>query len=186
MTGEDLIALLKKKPIVSLSVGVCVVCALIWYFRADAMSDAASEYNSKSTEDQAMAADLRNGSGLPHQVELMQLAEKQLNARLIHASRLASNLQYFYRLESETGVKLIDARQQALNPTKPGSNPPFIRVPFALVVSGEYKQVMNFLYRLEAGRHFCRFNSVNLTKSTSASTADAMALTLGIELLGTP
>ena len=186
MTGEDLIALLKKKPIVSLSVGVCVVCALIWYFRADAMSDAASEYNSKSTEEQAMAADLRNGSGLPHQVELMQLAEKQLNARLIHASRLASNLQYFYRLESETGVKLIDARQQALNPTKPGSNPPFIRVPFALVVSGEYKQVMNFLLNLEHGTHLSHFTSVTLSKSSALEGGQIITANISMELLGTP
>jgi hypothetical protein len=53
-------------------------------------------------------------------------------------------------------------------------------------VQGSYKQVLAFLSRLEAGRHFCRFNNVNLSKNPSAGSADAMSLSLGIELLGTP
>jgi len=185
MNSSSLIAAAKKQPIGFGCAAFCLVCAFLLYFRSDKIDESQALYDAKAAEAAKIVANVRNSANLPEQVAEIQSYTKEMEGRLVRAGQLAVNLQYFYKLEAENEVKLIDIRQNSIPAGKAGRSI-YVGIPYAVGVQGGYKQVVAFLGRLEAGRHFCRFNVVNLSKSPGGGTADAMNLTLNIELLGTP
>ena len=99
-------------------------------------------------------------------------------ARLIRASDIGINQQYFYRLETESGVKLVDLRQGARGTPKGGTVP----ISFTVSAQGDYAQVLAFLRALENGAHFCRVQS----GSCSGPRKGPVTVALNLELLGRP
>lgn len=188
MTGSDLTAILKKHPLGVICGLIAVICGALLYYRADNISASQAELDAKTAEANKMIANVRNSNGLAEQVAEIQAQRKELESRLLKAGQLAVNLQYFYKLEAETEVKLQgDVRQGIASKT----NRAYIGVPFALSVQGTYSQVANFINRLQNGRHFCRIISSNLSKGSSGDSAAAAAtpdimLSLNLELLGQP
>ncbi|HLP25844.1 MAG TPA: hypothetical protein VK477_09215, partial [Acidobacteriota bacterium] len=95
-----------------------------------------------------------------------------------------------YRLENETGVKLIDARQNPVPAAK--QNAPktlYVPVSFSVTMHGTYPQIWSFLRRLETGPHFARFDRVALGKVEAGAkdaVPDLMSAVFTVELLGTP
>lgn len=49
---------------------------------------------------------------------------------------LANNLQYFYCMEAEHGLRILDLRQ-GLMPALPAIRPNYVRVPFTLAIEGD-------------------------------------------------
>jgi Tfp pilus assembly protein PilO len=189
MTGADLTAILKKHPLSVICGLIAVICGALLYYRAGNIAASQTELDARTAEANKMIANVRNSTGLAEQVAEIQSQRKELEARLLKAGQLAVNLQYFYKLEAETEVKLQgDARQGVAAKT----NRAYIGVPFAVSVQGTYSQVANFINRLQNGRHFCRITSSTLSKGqggdSGATTAGApdMLLSLNLELLGQP
>jgi Tfp pilus assembly protein PilO len=182
MTSADLVALLKKHPI---SVGcalLSIVCGVLLYTRSSSISDSQAELEARTADLASMNANIRNSANLPEQVAEVQALTKELDGRLMKASQLAVNLQYFYKLETENEVKLVDVRQNAL---PKNSKSTYVGVPFSVSVQGSYTQVMNFLNRLQNGRHFCRINTANFSKNAGAG-GPLVNLVINLELLGQP
>lgn len=182
MTTADLSAALKKQPIVSGCLLVVIACALILYFRWGVIGESQAENDLRSKDAANVLNNVRNSANLPEQTAEMQAYAKELESRLIKASQLAVNLQYFYRLEAENQVKLVDVRQ---NPTRP-SKSLYVSVPFSVTVQGTFAQVTNFLSKLQNGRALCRINSAVFNKAASATAGGPpeMTLVLSVELLG--
>ncbi len=184
MTGADLTAILKKHPLGVVCGLVTVVCGVLLYTRASNITASQAELEARTTEANKMIANVRNSTGLAEQVAEIQEQRKELEGRLLKPGQLAVNLQYFYKLEAETGVKLTgDPRQSNVG----RSSKAYIGIPFAVSVQGSYPQLVNFLGRLQNGRHFCRINTANFIKSAGAEGAGSegeMTLSLNLELLG--
>jgi len=183
MTSADLVALLKKHPIGFGCVLLSIVCGVILFLRSGNIEAAQAELETRSAEAAKMAANIRNSGSLSEQLAEIQVHTKELEGRLLKAGQLAVNLQYFYKLETENEVKLIDVRQGSL---PKNSNTPYVGIPFSVSVQGSYGQVMNFLGRLQNGRHFCRINNANFTKATAGNAGSLVSLSLNLELLGQP
>jgi Tfp pilus assembly protein PilO len=183
MTSADLTSLLKKHPIGVGGVLLSIACGVLLYLRAGNIDEGQAELDTLSAEAAAMAANIRNSSNLPEQVTELQGHTKELDARLMKAGQLAVNLQYFYKLETENEVKLVDVRQisQAKNAKSIYSG-----IPFIVTVQGTYVQVMNFLNRLQNGRHFCHINTANFSKSPGTGGESLVNLALNLEILGQP
>ena len=189
MTAADLIAMFKKQPVGFSCGALCVILGVLLYFRSDKIDENQTEFEARSAERTKILANVRNSENLPKQVAELQVLAKEMESRLIRTGQLAVNLQYFYKLEAENEVKLLEVRQG--NPPK-ASKSLYIGVPYTVSVQGSFKQVVAFLQRLETGPHFCHFSSVTFTKSGGA-TIDAagvvaadMTLNLNLELLGVP
>ncbi len=189
MNTADVITLVKKQPIGFGCGLLCIIIAVILYLRSDKISESQTEYEAKSAERSQVLANVRNSEHLKDQLAELQKLSKEMESRLIRAGQLAINLQYFYKLEAENEVKLMDPRQGALSR---GNKGPYMGIPYSVTVQGSYKHVLSFLQRLESGAHFCRFNSVTFAKvvGSNDSPGDAgasanMNLALNIELLGT-
>lgn len=185
MNSADLVALIKKHPVSFSCILVCLVCGAAIYFRYGNIAANQSALDEKSAEVAKMTGNIRNSAGLTEQVAEIQSYTKELEARLLKSSQLAVNLQYFYKLEAENGVKLVDVRQNALPRNTKSSA--YIGVPFNVSVQGTYSQVINFLGRLQNGRHLCRITASNFTKVAAAEGNDSLVnLSLNLELLGQP
>lgn len=195
MTGADLLALIKKHPIAFACGLLALACAVALYVRSDAVDEAQRLFEEKDKESQKIALNARHTTGLAEQVQEIQAEAKQLESRLLRAGDLANNLQFFYRLENESGVKLIDVRQNPLPAAK--QNAPktlFVPVSFNLTLQGTYPQIWTFLRRIETGPHFARFDRLTVaklegggrTEGGGAAGADQMNAVFTVELLGKP
>lgn len=181
MTAADLIAKLKKQPIGVACGLVCLVCIGWLYYRSGELEALQLQYEAKASERAMINSNVTNSKNLPEQVAELQGLTKELDGRLVKAGQLAVNLQYFYKLEAENEVKLLDVRQ---NPVPRGAKAP-VGVPYTVNVQGSYKQVMLFLQRLESGRHFCRITSATFVKNVGMADP-SVTLALNLELLGQP
>lgn len=185
MTGADLIALIRRNP-VSFGAGfLAVVLALATYFRMDEIPAAAALLEQKTAEGTRLDANVRYGAQLTEQLAALTAAGREMQSHLVRGSELAGNLQYFYRLESETGAKLIELRQNAVVAAPKGSKSTYVGVSFSLSLQGDYPVILEFLRRLENGAHYCRVTSANLAP-IGPDRATPLKLALGLELLGQP
>ncbi len=111
ITNEQVVALLKKNPVVSAAVVVCLGLAAAHYFRGDLSATATARLDERTQEGQRLSANIKNSAQLPEQLARVSAAAKEAEGRLVKVGSLANNLQYFYKLEADTGVKLLDLRQ---------------------------------------------------------------------------
>ncbi len=197
LTNEQVVAWVKKNPMITGCVALSVLVAGGIYWRSDEIPDRTADLQKKSAEGQLLAANIKNAAQLGEQLKAATDANKEIDTRLVRVGQLANNLQYFYKLEADTAVKLIDLRQVAGAPRNPKDKekPLYQPVIFNLSVQGAYPQVFDFLRRLESGTHYCRIMTAtfapvsgNAENSSGAGPArsDVIALTLSLELLGAP
>lgn len=184
MTNEEVIAFVRKNP-VSIGCGVLsLVLAGLSYWRSGQVPDSEAELTQKSGEGERYAANLKNANLLKEQHEALVAANKAIDARIIRASQLGKNLQYFYKLESETGVKLTTDPRQSQPSAKKEAKAAYIFVPYTLSVQGDLSQLLNFIRRLENGTHFCRI--LTITLSAAGDRNAPLTLSVSLELLGLP
>lgn len=185
LTTQDLVAGLKKHP-VSFAAGLLVVLlGAAIYFRGGLVPELQATLEEKSALGQKQQANLRFSAQLDEQLVTLEAAVAEINARAITPAALASNLQYFYRMEAEHGFKILDLRQGNL-PALPATRPNYIKVPFTLAVEGTYASLLALLRDLEQGRHFARVEIANLAAAQGQDRRSVLALTLNLELLARP
>lgn len=185
MTNEELFALVKKNPI---GVGCAIVSLALGagiYFRGDELPVAAEELTKKSDEAGRLAANLQNAAQLKEQVDALAICEKELDARLIHASQTLPNQQYFFRLEAETGLKMTVISQGILAVPKNAPKTNYVGVPFTITVQGTMNQIVDYLHRLENGSRYCRVMSATCGVPVS-DRGSPVTLALNLEILGLP
>ena len=188
MTSSDLVILVKKQP-VGFACGILsLILAGFLYYRGSAIDEKQAAFETKSAEAAKIVSNVAASRNLPEQVQEIQSLTKDLESRLVNAGQLAINQQYFYKLELENEVKLLEVRQN--NQQKKGATI-YSNVSFNVTVQGPFKKIMGFLDRLENGRHFCRFTGAVFGKNRSGGgpnvfAQDDMTLVLNLELLGQP
>jgi hypothetical protein len=131
------------------------------------------------------AANIKNAAHLKEDMDAIQAANKAIDARIIRALQLIDNGQYFYKLERETGVKLLDSRQTTPAVVAKPAKGNFVYVGFSVAADGTLPQLIDFLRRIENGTHFSRVNSAACTV-TVAKRNSPLTLSLSLELLGVP
>jgi Tfp pilus assembly protein PilO len=185
MTSADLIARIKKQPVGFACVLICLLSGGWLYYRSGEIEARQEEYRAKSEEAARFISNVSISKNLPEQAAELQSVTKDMESRLVRAGQLAVNLQYFYKLEAENEVKLLDVRQ---NPLPRNTKTLYVGVPYNVNIQGPYKNVMAFLQRLEKGRHFCRINTASFTKAAGAGdqASSIVTLALSLELLGQP
>jgi hypothetical protein len=189
MTNQQLAAFIKSQPI-GFGCGVLtLLLAAGIYFRGDYIPEAEKLLDEKATQGERIAANLTNGVQLGDQYAAIKNAREQIETRLVHPDELAKNNGYFYRLESEVGIKLIDLRQNQMPAPKPGvkaAKTAYTPVGYYVAVRGDYAHLLDFLRHLETGSRFCRVMTatVNLAGTSDKDRASEMTLNLSLELLG--
>ncbi len=185
MSNAELLALVKKNPI---GVGCGVLSLLLAgaiYYRSGQVPDAEDAVTQKTAEAQRYSANLKNGVGLKEQLDELTEANKEIDRRLVHVGQSLNNSQFFYKIESESGVKEAVLAQTTTVAPKPAPKATFIPVGFSVTEQGNLGQLLDFLRRLESGAHYCRVMSVTCSGVSGDHNAP-LTLTLSLELLGLP
>jgi hypothetical protein len=154
------------------------------YLRMDKVPEAIETLEKKTAEADKYAANIRNAAHLKEDMEAIEAANKAIDARIIRAVQLLDNGQYFYRLERETGVKLLDSRQTTpAVVAKPKGN--FLPVSFSVAADGTLPQLIDFLRKIENGVHYSRVNTAACSVTVSKRNS-TLTLSLSLDLLGVP
>jgi hypothetical protein len=165
--------------LIALGFGVAI------YFQVDSLAEATELIEQKATEGMRLTANLKNSYQLPEQLAAITQARAQVDGRLVSASELAKNLQYFYKLEADTSVKLLSLFQNPIPAPKPGAKPALTGIGYTVSYQGGYAEALNFLSRLESGAHYSRLISANISTNSSAREGP-VTVSLALELLGQP
>jgi hypothetical protein len=185
MNTQELIAAVKKNP-VSFGCGalsLALIAAI--YFRSDGIPQAEAELAEKSAQAEKIALNIKYSAQLKEHDEALVTANREIDSRIIRASQLGTNTQYFYRVESQTGVKIIDLRQiTAATVSKPAKGT-FVPVAFSVSVQGSLKQILEFLRQVENGAHYSRILTASCN-GNAATRSSPLTLALSLELLGLP
>ena len=182
MTNQELMAFVKKHPI---SIGCGLLSVLLVggiYYRGAQVPDAEEQLTHLSEQSENYKANIKNGAQLKEQLEALVTANKEIDRRIIHASQNLPNQQYFYQLQSDTGVKLVVLNQTTLTVAKPTGKNSFAPIGFSVSVQGTLPQILDFLRRIESGAHYSRV----LAATCASSPNKTLTLSLTLELLGLP
>ncbi|HZZ20743.1 MAG TPA: hypothetical protein VFE25_15315 [Opitutaceae bacterium] len=183
MTNEELMLFLKKNVISVSCVIASILIGVALYARSDQLPDAEKILADKAQQGELLAANIEDSAQLKEQHAALVSANSVIADRMIRVGQLAENLQYFYRLESETGTKLTDPRQNAwVPPAKNAAKTNFTLVNFNLGAQGDYTQVLDLLRKLEDGEHFCRVNTLTM-KPVSVIRGGPVTISVTFDLL---
>lgn len=177
---------IKKYPILVVSGIISVALLATLYARSDRFDLKQAELDKLSIEGNRYRANIANSAQLKEQLEFLIQANNAVKARAFKSESMALNLQYFYRLESETGVKYLDLRPGSRQ-AEPGKSKPaastaaYIPLNYMVNVQGDFTQIITFLKRLEQGVYFCQINTAQATGGGLSIT-----LNLNLDLLGVP
>ncbi|MFA6288685.1 MAG: hypothetical protein WC661_14980 [Opitutaceae bacterium] len=185
LDNKAIVSLVKKNPILAACIVVGLGLAVIIYARSGSDAEQQSELDRKTEEGKRYHANLANSAQLTDELQAVTEANRLVRERAVNPADLAKNLQYFYRIEAETGVKFIDLRQlgsggAASTGTKRVASV-YIPVNYTISVEGEFSKIITFLRNLERGAHFYRLNTM-----TASEAAGSTKLVLNIDLLGKP
>lgn len=188
LTGQDIVAWAKKQRIVAASIVVGVVVLGTLYFRAGVRPELQDAVEAKSAEAERISLNIKNAAQLPEQLEAMTKAMGAITTRLVRPADLGENLKYFYLIEADTGVKLLELNQTGVvAPPSKGPKPIYSPVSFRFAVRGSYAGVMQFLRRVESGPRFARVLSASLSRSSDPNEpSGTVNLQCNLELLGQP
>lgn len=178
MTNAEFATWVKKNPIVVVCGALSLALAGLLYFRGDAIPSANSELEQKSAQARKYELNVTNGAQLKEQLETVSAANQTIAGRLMRASDIGINQQYFYKLEADTGIRLLELSQA--NRALPRGS--FVAIPFTVTIQGSFGQVMAFLRALENSPHYGRV----LTASVSGSRDTDVTVGLSLEFLGQP
>ena len=189
---RQLLRFLKRHAFAAVCCVLTIGTVAAYFARMDLLDQARTEAGQLQKEAENMKRNLRNASGLKEQLADLQVLLSIVDARLVRPDDLASNLQYFYRLESETGAKILQLRQMTGSaPAGAKSSKTAYRpVPYSVIIEGSFPQVMLFLTRLERGPHFNHTQVFTAQRGSTDSPegirSGTVVVNLTIELLGTP
>lgn len=181
LDGKTLLTVVTKNLIVTVCAVVSLVLVAVIYERSDLSDARHAELSQKSDDGKRYHANLINATRLPEDLQAVTDANRAVMERAIKPGDLAKNLQYFYRIEAETGVKLADLRQTGVASGARAAGSIYVPVGYTISAEGNFAQVITFLKTLEQGSHFYRLNNLMVS-----GTASRVTLNLNIDLLGQP
>jgi len=202
ISSEQLLAVVKKNPLIVTCVAVALLMGVGMYLRGGLGEKIGTELEEKSLKGQRMTNNLKFSVRLDEQLAQMEGSREEMESRLLDAGQLAENLRYFYALESSTGTQLTDLRQMAFGPSfdtkKKAGKLSYQPIGYAISLTGNYEQVVSFLQQLEAGKHFSRIITARMLpvavdswsyggeERKSKGRLNTLSVTLSLELLGQP
>lgn len=148
--SQKFIGAFKKNPgLVFAGAAIFVILAVI-YFRYDEIGS----HEARLAEMQQNLAKLQrnvvNSAQLERQLAEIRKINEEIASTVLRPAELARNLQYFYTLESDHGVKLLDLQQQAVvAPVRGAAASIYAPMRFTVNVAGDYEQLLKLMRQVE-------------------------------------
>jgi Tfp pilus assembly protein PilO len=174
------IAVARRNPLSVLCASVCIICGLIcWYIHGN-MKWLDLEHKQLAQEGELAVASLISGPSVRQELAASREVTRRIDDNLVVEDNLAENLWYFYKIEQQTKVHILEMRP--LNALLSDSRSLFKRIPFSIRASGTYEQTAGFLHAIETGPRLANVTSLNYRRSEPGSLS--VILDMNVELLG--
>lgn len=192
MKFQAIVDLLRRRVVVSISCMIMIGCAGVYFFHMDKKADLESEIEQLDIRMSTILKNLKNSSGLEEDLVEADKRIEGLDARLFDSQELATNYNYFFNLENETGVKLSGLKQleykEESGTTKKRKMPKptkeaYEKIRYHMKATGEYGQIVNFMRRLEGGESFYRLEKFRLARPRDES-SKLLSMDLSLLILG--
>ncbi len=181
INAQTAAASIKKYPVLLVCSILSLAMGSALFFRSGLTAQIQMDLESVSKEVKRYSSNISNAAQLHEQSDFIFKANEAVKARTLSAESLAINLQYFYRLESETGVKYLDLRPGGRSGAKATSKQSYVPLNYIVTIQGSFDQIMTYMRHIERGAYFARVNTASVTGSGVAVTVN-----LNIDLLGSP
>ncbi|MGE9296215.1 MAG: hypothetical protein ACQKBV_08030 [Puniceicoccales bacterium] len=187
MNTEELIAKLKQYPL-AVGCGVIVlIAAVLIFLRGGRLEVLETEYEEKLAKSELMSSNVNNAVDLEAHVTQINELVASVDSRLVDAEARPENYRYFLRLAENSQVNLTDQSTAKKAVAESSGNSVYTTVTFDLVVSGEYKNVLRFLYNIRTGRYISRIDGMTMRPSQTAGAGDnVVTVDLKVVNLGIP
>ena len=180
----------RRNPVMVASIAIIVLMGgasyLLWH-RQQLLTGEHAEIQ-RNGED--VLQSLTSHARLTAEIATVKQALDFIDRNLINEGDLAENLGYFYQIETASRIRFSQLNQLSSQPQAPGSY--FKPVPFTLLATGTYRQIMRLLHELETGPRLLRIRTYAISHSGSgaaapgAEAADLVTLEINVELLARP
>lgn len=182
LEAKDIAAAFKRRPLLFTCGALCLALGLGLYFRSGLPAELETRLAEREKEMKRLGNNVKFSAQLDAQLQTLRRANEVVSAGALRPAELARNQQLFFRLEAESGVKLVDIRQLATPPPTKGAPAPvaYVSVPFSLTIRGDFEQIMDFLYRLDHGPTLSRVTSASMARPEEGT----QSLSLTVDLLG--
>jgi|GEM_PF-2103049 len=165
--------------------GLVLLLGAVSFWRSGALEAAERQLATTQVLANRMGRNVKQAAQLPEQAVAIAALRQTIEARILRGAEIGPHAEFFYRLEREAGVKLIELRPQPAPPLPKGAAPRFIPVPFSLSLQGSWPQVLGFLELLESDERYVRMQVISVG-ANPANRQAALSATLAVELLGRP
>ncbi|MBC2593434.1 hypothetical protein H5P28_04090 [Ruficoccus amylovorans] len=186
MSTQKIISMLKQHPLAVACAVLAVVLLAVVALRGTTYSDSEQRYDKLVSEVDEMEVNEKNSIGLSEDVETINQLAAEIESRLMREEARADHYRYFLSLAEDSKVSLTDPSLSTfLVPGTKGGNlmtSELAQAEYRLQVKGEFKQVMDFLYRLSVGRYLTRVDGMSLT-ANSALGNDMVQAALTVRIL---
>ena len=192
MKFEAFVEFVRKKLILTISGLILVVCASVYLLHMDKKADLDSEIEQLDIRMSAVLKNMKNSAGLEEDLVAVSELIEQLDTRLFDPLELATNYNYFYKIESNTGVSLsglkqLEVKESETNKSKrrmpKSTKNSYQKIRYHMNATGEYGQIVNFMRELEGGSSFYRLEKFRLSRPKE-SEGEALSMDVSFLVLG--
>jgi len=188
MNVTEVVSKLKQYPIPVVGCVVILLAAGVLFMRKPKVDDLAYQVEEKVDVLEKVQRNTERAIGLEEDVEIIEAYRDEINDRLMVEEEVATNYAYFYNLERQTGIRIVNINQKAS--LDKASKPPQIPatnsysvIPYTLAIQGSFAQVLDFVHRLERGKYLLRIDKFNTTTQTTEA-ASVIVASMDIFILG--
>lgn len=186
---QSLLPLARRFPIAAVCVGLTVLTGAGYGYRFSTLDERQQELDRLRTDTETLRRNVRNAADLEEQLKRLAEGLAKLDARLVKETDLATNQERFYRIETETGVKML-VQQAAAGSRKTPPKLGLMPIAFNVVVDAPFVNALNFVNALERAPFDCRVVSF-VFQPTSGNrdgegAGERVMLNMQLELFGTP
>ncbi len=166
--------------------GLAITLAGFGYYR----STIASELENSITENRTTLNNLKqnqaSGTKITEHISEISSHLEKIATRFAQGENYALNLQYFYKIENEAGVKITNiSKSEDTKTARPGKS----TTAFNVNIEGTYLNILKFMAISEKGSYYGRilnFTLSSISSTTEDKPADGATCSLLIELYTPP
>lgn len=151
----------------------CVLLAIVvfifTYVRGGLETALAESETALTTQINLMDANTRNAAELPSQVERLEKSLEVIDSMLFHPEARAINTNFFYRMEEEADVRVVQVRQGSV--AAPEGNRQYATIEYTLVAEGQFTDLVQFVYNLRTVDAFIDVRQFDIRSVQGSGTA---------------
>lgn len=168
MILENQIKLARQYPLVTIFGAISLLLLVAIILRVPKVGELKEANEQREREWATIRSNHERSTDLEAEVEKLRAFSEEVNRRLITAENIANNYDYFYRIERQTGARIVNMQQVSAAAARRAQYIPelgdFELVTFNLTFQGSFDVVMTFLQGLERGFHLVRIESIMMSR----------------------